>query len=71
MTIDEIRESNKSMLIPSDIAEVLGVTSYSITTQVRNDKRDGINSFCFPTIRIGTRTYIPRIPFLRAMGVDL
>lgn len=67
MTLSEIKASNKDMLVPGDIAEVLGCTAYAITLQVRADKKAGTNSFPFPTIMVGTRTKIPRIPFLKAV----
>lgn len=67
MTMQEIRSSTKDCLIPSDIAEVLGCSSYNINIQVKQDKENGVNSFPFPTILIGTRVKIPRMPFLRAM----
>jgi hypothetical protein len=67
MTLDEIRASNKDVLTPADIAPVLGVDKYSICVQVRQDKEKGVNSFPFPTIRVGTRTKIPRLAFLKAM----
>ena len=68
MTMQEIRISNKDCLIPSDIAEVLGCDKYLINLQVKQDKELGTNSFPFPTILIGSRVKIPRIPFLKAMG---
>ena len=71
MTIDEIRQCDKPYLIPADIAPVLGTTEYAISVQVKEDKQNGINSFPFPTIRIGNRTKIPRLPFLRAMTGDV
>ena len=67
MTMDEIKASNKPFLIPSDIAELLGCGPYAISVQVRQDKERGVNSFPFPTIRIGTRTKIPREAFIKAM----
>jgi hypothetical protein len=67
MTLDEIRASTKEMLTPADVAELLGVDKYSISIQVREDKQNGINSFPFPTIRIGTRTKIPRRAFIKAL----
>ncbi len=68
MTIQEIKISDKDCLIPSDIAEVLGCDKYNINLQVKQDKELGTNSFPFPTILIGSRVKIPRIPFLKAMG---
>lgn len=67
MTLDEIKASGKEMLTPSDVAAVLGVDAYSISLQVKQDKENGVNSFPFPTIRIGTRTKIPRRAFIKAM----
>lgn len=67
MTLDEIRKSDKEMLTPADIAPLLGVDKYSISVQVKEDKQNGRNSFPFPTIRIGTRTKIPRRAFIKAM----
>ena len=68
MTLQEIKDSTKDCLIPSDIAEVLGCDKYRINLQVKQDKENGVNSFPFPTILIGTRVKIPRIAFLKAMG---
>lgn len=67
MTMQEIRNSTKDCLIPSDIAEVLGCDKYSINVQVKEDKKNGTNSFPFPTILIGTRVKIPRLAFIKAM----
>lgn len=67
MTMQEIRNSTKECLIPSDIAEVLGCDKYSINLQVKQDKEQGVNSFPFPTILIGSRVKIPRKAFIRAM----
>lgn len=67
MTMQEIRNSTKDCLIPSDIAEVLGCDKYSINVQVKEDKKNGVNSFPFPTILIGTRVKIPRLAFIKAM----
>ena len=67
MTMQEIRNSTKDCLIPSDIAEVLGCDKYRINLQVKQDKALGINSFPFPTILIGSRVKIPRKDFLKAM----
>lgn len=71
MTLTEIVNSTKEALTPADVAEVLGCEPYSISVQVREDKQNGVNSFPFPTIRIGTRTKIPRRAFLKTMGVDI
>lgn len=71
MTIQEIQELDREYLVPADIAQILGTTGYAISVQVREDKQNGINSFPFPTIRIGSRVKIPRKPFLAAMCGDM
>ena len=67
MTIDDLEKLDREFLIPKDIAPILGVSQYSINVQVKEDKRNGINSFPFPTILIGTRVKIPRRAFIEAM----
>lgn len=67
MTLDEIRNSDKDVLIPADICGVLGCSQYTINLQVKEDKKNGTNSFPFPTILIGTRVKIPRKAFLKAL----
>lgn len=67
MTLDQIKASDKDMLIPADICGILGVSQYTINLQVKHDKANGINSFPFPTILLGTRVKIPRKAFIRAM----
>ena len=57
MTLDEIRSSDKIMLTPADIAPVLGVNPQSIRAADPVD-------LGFPVTKIGTRTLIPRKPFL-------
>lgn len=71
MTLLEIKNSDKDMLTPNDIAEIIGCKPYTISVQVKEDKENCINSFPFPTIKIGSRTRIPRLPFLKAMGVNV
>ncbi len=67
MTMDEIKRSDKAMLVPKDISSILGCDPYSINVQVKEDKARGVNSFPFPTMLIGTRVKVPRIPFIKAM----
>lgn len=64
MTLDEMRNSNKAFLIPTDVAEALGCNPHLI----RIIARDSPKKLGFPVIRIGNRTKIPRIPFLEYMG---
>jgi hypothetical protein len=60
MTLDEIRNSTKDVLTPADIAPVLGVNPQSIRAADPVD-------LGFPVIKLGTRTLIPRKPFLAFM----
>lgn len=66
MTVDEIRTSRKVFLVPTDIAPVLQCNAYRISLQAR----DRPETLGFPVIRIGNRTKIPRIPFLRFLGLE-
>ena len=61
MTITEIRNCDKQMLTPTDIAGVLGVAPYSINVQAQQDPA----KLGFPVSVIGTRVKVPRQGFLR------
>lgn len=60
MTLAEIRASDKAVLTPADVAPVLGVNPQSIRVADPVD-------LGFPVIKLGTRTLIPRLPFLAVM----
>ncbi len=63
MTVEEIRASEKTMLTPGDIAEVLMADPQDIRMTAReHPERLGFN-----VAVIGTRTKIPRVAFLRWM----
>lgn len=64
MTLTEIRNTNKEMLTPADIAPVLGCDPQNI----RHQARDCPERLGFPVVRVGSRTKIPRQQFLRFMG---
>ena len=63
MTLQELEQLPKEMLVPTDIAPILGCTPYSINVAVRN----GNNPFPFPVIVMNKRVRIPKMPFLKAM----
>ena len=63
MTLDQLEALDKEMLIPKDIASILGCAPYAINVATR----DGKNPFPFPIIRMGTRVRIPKRPFIKAM----
>lgn len=64
MTIDEIRASDKEVLTPGDVAEVLrsGPQTIRILARQRPDLLG------FPVILMGSRVKIPRRAFLSYMG---
>lgn len=64
MTLSEIRSSDKTMLLASDVAPVLGCDPHSIRLQAREYPE----SLGFPVVVIGNRTLIPRKPFLAYLG---
>lgn len=61
MTLEQIRQSSKAFLIATDIAEVLGCAAQNIRDQARN-RPDLLG---FPVTVVRSRTYIPRMAFLR------
>ena len=63
MTLDELEKLDKEMLVPADVAPILGCSPYSINVVTR----DGKNPFPFPIIRMGTRVRIPKKPFIKAI----
>lgn len=60
MTMDEIKKSDRAFLLPADIAPVLGCNPH----QIRLTAREYPEALGFPVTVIGTRTRIPRIPFI-------
>ena len=60
MTYAELKQSDKEVLTPSDVAELLGVMPNSINRQAKEDVRQ----LGFPACLIGTRVRIPRIGFI-------
>ena len=67
MSLDEIRRSDKAFLTPADVAPVIGCDPHLI----RIVARDAPEKLGFPVTRIGTRTKIPRVPFLRYLGEEV
>ena len=63
MTFDEIRATDKTMLSPNDIAEVLGSNPQTITLTARMaPERVG-----YPFTFTGNRMKIPRVGFINWM----
>lgn len=67
MTLEEIKKSDKVMLVPTDIAPVLNVDPYYISLTARDEPE----KLGFPIMRSGNRTKIPRKAFLKWLGEDI
>lgn len=65
MTFEEIKSSDKSFLTPSDISEVMGCNPQTIRVTAR--QRPDLIGYEFTFS--GNRMKIPRIPFLRFLGI--
>lgn len=66
MTLKEMQGLDREFLTPAEVASVLGCDPQAIRLAARLHP----DWLTFPAVRIGSRTKIPRIPFLRAMGCD-
>lgn len=64
MTIKEIKDSDKVLLLASDICDILGCDAHAI--RVAANKRPDLLGF--PVCIVGTRVKIPRKPFLAFIG---
>lgn len=65
-TLGDIAAMDKDMLTVNDICGVLGSDPQTIRTCARQMPE----MLGFPTVVMGTRVKIPRLPFLRFMGVS-
>ena len=65
MTLEEMRASDKLFLTPAEVAPVLGSDPHT----VRCTARQRPELLGFPFTFSGSHMKIPRIPFLRWMGV--
>lgn len=63
MTLEEIKNSNEIFLTPKDVAPILKCNAQSI----RSSSPEELG---FKIVRIGTRTKIPRKPFLKWLGEE-
>ena len=67
-TLQEIAAMTKEYLVPAEVYRVLGCSQYFLS--VASETSEGRARLGFPVIRIGSRTKIPRRPFLKFMGWD-
>lgn len=69
VTIEDIKASDKVMLTPADVAEALGVDAQGIRMMAHEQPE----KLGFPVTivgRGGRGVQIPRVPFLKFLGVD-
>lgn len=65
MTIDDIRSSETVTITPEQASGFLGCNPQSIRVAARQKPE----LLGFPVIVMGTETKIPRVPFLRFLGL--
>ena len=61
MTWDELRASEKPFVWAHDVAPIIGTSAHAIRVLARENPKE----LGFPVYRTGSRTRIPRIPFIR------
>lgn len=64
MTLEEIKASSKTFLIPSDVAPILGSDPHT----VRCTARQRPELLGFPFTFVGNHMKIPRVAFLKFLG---
>lgn len=64
-TLEDLAAMDKPFFTPDDVAGVLGTTGH----QIRCTARQHPELICYDFTFSGKRMKIPRIPFLRFMGV--
>lgn len=66
-TLEEVKQSTKEFLTPSDVAPILGCQPYSINVTLREDAVRGTNRLGFNAALIKNRVKIPRRAFIAFM----
>lgn len=61
MTLDELKAMDKDVITPAIAAQFLGCNPYNISITAR----DCPERLGFPVSRVGSRTKIPRLAFIR------
>lgn len=67
MTLEDIKDIDREFLLPREVAEILKCDPHTVRVWARQRPE----SMGFPVIVVGSRVKIPRLPFLRFMGVDI
>ena len=69
MTLDEIRNSDKILLTPKEVASALGLDEQGIRVQAHENPA----ALGFPVVvtgRKGRSVRIPRVPLMRYLGIE-
>jgi hypothetical protein len=66
MTIPEIKSLNREMLTAVEVASIVGADPHLI----RHQAHENPEALGFPVIVMKSRVKIPRIPFLRFIGIE-
>ena len=67
--LEELAKLDSVCITPEQAAPAIGCNSQWIRKMAEDEKKR--NAIGFPVIRIGCRTKIPRIPFLKALGWEV
>lgn len=65
LTVDDLKKMDKPFIGPEEAAAVIGCTSMAIRVSAQQQVETGKQYLGFPFSRMGTRTFIPRVPFIR------
>ncbi len=63
MTLQDLKNLRKDIITPAEAAQVIGCDPHYIRVQARSDPK----MLGFPVVVIGSRTKIPRLPFIQFM----
>ena len=67
--LTDIMQMTEAYLTPAQVAQVLGCSGYAINVAARTP--EGREALGFPVIKVGSRCKVPRVPFLRYMGITV
>ena len=67
-SLKELAALDTVYITPDQAAKALGCNGHTI--RVMASTEEGRSALGFPVVRLGKRTKIPRIPFLRYLGLE-
>jgi hypothetical protein len=67
LTIEQMLTTTQNIFVPTEVASVLNMNPHTI----RVFARKAPHLLGFPVIVIGSRTRIPRVPFLKYLGYEV